>query len=115
MIFDQVTPAQKIAQEEIFGPILSVMSFGDEDEAVRITNGTIYGLSAILWTQNLGRAHRLTQRLNVGWTVVNATDKPSTGAGNFSVGGHKQSGLGVEGGIEGLDEYLTKTAVQFFV
>jgi acyl-CoA reductase-like NAD-dependent aldehyde dehydrogenase len=116
-IFDDVSPEQKIAQEEVFGPVLSVMAFHDEEEAIRIANKTIYGLSAILWTKDLGRAHRVTQRVNVGWIVVNATHKPTGGPGEGALpaGGHKQSGLGVEGGIEGLEAYTTQTAVQFFV
>lgn len=117
VIFDQVSPDQKIAQEEIFGPVLSVISFRDEEEAIRIANNTIYGLSAILWTKDLGRAHRVTHGVNAGWVVVNATDKPVGGPGEgvLSVGGHKQSGIGVEGGIEGLQAYTSTTAVQLFV
>jgi acyl-CoA reductase-like NAD-dependent aldehyde dehydrogenase len=116
-IFDQVLPSQKIAQEEIFGPVLSVMSFRDEDEALRIANSTLYGLSAILWTRELGRAHRVSQRMDAGWVVVNATGRPAGGPGPGSVSkaGHKQSGLGAEGGLEGLEAYTTHTAVQFFV
>jgi acyl-CoA reductase-like NAD-dependent aldehyde dehydrogenase len=63
----------------------------------------------------LGRAHRVTYGINAGWIVVNATGKPIGGAAGMSVGGHKESGIGVEGGIEGMEEYTTKTAVQFFV
>jgi acyl-CoA reductase-like NAD-dependent aldehyde dehydrogenase len=117
MIFAGVHPTQRIAQEEIFGPVLSVISFRDEAEAIRIANSTIYGLSAILWTRDLGRAHRMTQEIKAGWITVNATGKPTGGpsAGVMSVGGHKQSGLGVEGGIAGLAEYTSQTAVQMFV
>lgn len=117
-IFDNVLPGQKIAQEEIFGPVLSVISFRDDEEAIEIANGTMYGLSAILWTKDLGRAHRMTQAIRAGWVVVNATGEPmSGGAGEstLSVGGHKQSGLGVEGGVDGLKTYTSQTAVQFFV
>jgi acyl-CoA reductase-like NAD-dependent aldehyde dehydrogenase len=117
VIFDRVSPDQKIAQEEIFGPVLSVISFRDEDEAIRIANRTIYGLSAILWTKNLGRAHRLTQGLKAGWVVVNATEQPKdgSGVGVLAIGGHKESGISAEGGVEGLEEYMSKTAVQFLV
>jgi acyl-CoA reductase-like NAD-dependent aldehyde dehydrogenase len=117
VIFDDVDPEQKIAQEEIFGPVLSVMSFKDEADAIRKANATIYGLSAILWTTDLGRAHRVSQQIDAGWTVVMATAAPreGLGAGVLSVGGHKQSGLGTEGGLEGLAEYTFKTAVQLFV
>jgi acyl-CoA reductase-like NAD-dependent aldehyde dehydrogenase len=117
VIFDQVGPEQRIAREEIFGPVLSVISFDTEAEAIRIANDTIYGLSAILWTKDLGRAHRVTQGIKAGWVVVNATEKPigGPGAGVISVGGHKESGLGAEGGLEGLEHYTSSTAVQFFV
>lgn len=115
VIFDQVLPEQKIAQEEIFGPVLSAIGFSDEGEAIRITNGTIYGLSAILWTRDMGRAHRVTMGINAGWITVNSTGKPIGGADSISVGGHKQSGVGVEGGVEGLQAYTTTTAVQYFV
>jgi len=117
VIFDNVSPRHSISQEEIFGPVLSVMSFRDEEEAIQIANRTIYGLSAILWTKNLGRAHRVTQGVKVGWMVVNATDKSTggPGIGVISVGGHKESGVGLEGGLQGLEEYTSKTAVQVFV
>jgi acyl-CoA reductase-like NAD-dependent aldehyde dehydrogenase len=116
-IFDDVCPEQKIARDEIFGPVLSVISFRDEEEAIRIANNTIYGLSAILWTRDLGRAHRVTQAIKAGWIVVNAADKPTggPGVGVMSIGGHKESGIGIEGGIEGLEAYTSQTAVQFFV
>jgi len=117
VIFDQVSPEQTIAQQEIFGPVLSVISFRDEAEAIRTANNTTYGLSAILWTKDLGRAHRMTQGVKAGSIVVNATDQPLGGPseGIMSVGGHKESGLGIEGGIEGLESYLSQTAVQYFV
>lgn len=117
VIFDDVYPEHKIAREEIFGPVLSVLTFSTEKEAIRIANDTSYGLSAVLWTRDLGRAHRLTRRLNVGWVVVNATGKPSGGLpeGVLSVGGQKESGIGVEGGVEGMESYMTQTAVQIFV
>ena len=117
VIFDAVRPNQRIAQEEIFGPILSVMTFRTEEEAIRLANDSMYGLSAVVWTQNLGRAHRLTQEIKVGWITVNATADAQSGlgAGALSVGGHKQSGIGVEGGTAGLEAYTSDTAVQFFV
>jgi acyl-CoA reductase-like NAD-dependent aldehyde dehydrogenase len=114
VIFDQVTSAHKIAQEEIFGPVVPVISFRDEEEAIRIANSTIYGLSAVLWTRDLGRAHRVAQGISAGWVVVNATGKPAGGATGIPVGGHKQSGLGTEGGLDGMEAYVLKTAVQHF-
>jgi acyl-CoA reductase-like NAD-dependent aldehyde dehydrogenase len=116
-IFDCVKPEHRIAQEEIFGPVLSILTFTDEEEAVSLANSTSYGLSAILWTRDLGRAHRVIHGVRAGWIVVNSTASPTGGPtpGVLCVGGHKESGLGAEGGIEGLDHYTTRTAVQLFV
>jgi acyl-CoA reductase-like NAD-dependent aldehyde dehydrogenase len=116
-IFDRVSPAHRIAQEEIFGPVLSVLEFENEQEAIAIANQTIYGLSAILWTQDAGRAHRVCRSIKAGWVVVNATAEPTGGLslGVKSSAPHKQSGIGVEGGIEGLEAYTALTTVQMFV
>jgi acyl-CoA reductase-like NAD-dependent aldehyde dehydrogenase len=115
-VFSEVRAEHRIAQEEIFGPVLSVMAFRDEQAAIQIANSTRYGLSAVLWTRDMGRAHRMSHSINAGWVVVNATDAPTGGPGDgiLSIGGHKQSGIGTEGGIEGLEAYTSKTAVQFF-
>jgi acyl-CoA reductase-like NAD-dependent aldehyde dehydrogenase len=115
-ILDHVSPAQKIAKEEVFGPVLSVISFEDEQQAIDIANGTIYGLSAVLWTRDVARVHRLTQAVQAGWIVANTSSQPRGGPGEgvLSIGGHKQSGLGVEGGLEGLAAYTTQTAVQVY-
>lgn len=117
VIFDNVEPAQQIAREEIFGPVLSTLTFRDDEEAVRIANATIYGLSAILWTRDLARAHRVSQSIDAGWIVVNATPRPTGGPGPgiLSIGGHKQSGVGVEGGTDGLRAYMRESAIQIFV
>lgn len=116
VVFDDVIPQHNIAREEIFGPVLSVLTFRDEEEAIRIANDTIYGLSAIVWTRSFGRGHRVAQGLKAGWISINTTDKPrgGPGVGVLSIGGQKQSGLAAEGGIEGLEDYVTKTAVQVF-
>jgi acyl-CoA reductase-like NAD-dependent aldehyde dehydrogenase len=117
VIFDEVSPVHRVAQEEIFGPVLSVLEFRDEQEAASIANSTIYGLSAILWTKDLGRAHRLSQSIDAGWIVVNATASPTGGPGPgiLSIGGNKQSGIGLEGGVEGLKAYTRESAIQIFV
>jgi acyl-CoA reductase-like NAD-dependent aldehyde dehydrogenase len=117
MIFDDVMPEHDIAQEEVFGPLLSVMSFRGEADAIRVANHTMYGLSAMLWTKDVGRAHRLSHAIEAGHIVVNSTSRPVGGVGEgvLSVGGHKQSGIGTEGGLEGLEMYTSKSAVQIFV
>jgi len=97
--------------------VLSVLAFRDDEEAARIANSTIYGLSAILWTKDLRRAHRVSQSIDAGWIVVNATVSPTGGPGPgiLSIGGHKQSGIGLEGGVEGLKAYTRESAIQIFV
>jgi acyl-CoA reductase-like NAD-dependent aldehyde dehydrogenase len=93
-----------------------VIAFDKEEDAIQIANSTIYGLTAILWTKDLGRAHRVTRGISAGLIIVNATNTPAGGAETaLSVGGHKQSGIGTEGGLEGLESYLSRTAVQIFV
>jgi aldehyde dehydrogenase (NAD+) len=93
------------------------MGFHDEREAIEIANGTTYGLSAIVWTQSLPRAHRISHQLQAGSITVNATATPrgGPGVGVVSVEGHKESGFGVEGGLEGLAAYLSTSAVQLNV
>jgi len=117
VIFDNVLTHHKIAQEEIFGPVLSVLGFRDDEEAVRIANSTVYGLSAIVWTRDLARAHRVSQAIDAGWIVVNAASFPTgdIGPGILSIEGHKQSGIGVEGGIEGLKAYTRQSVIQLYV
>ncbi len=115
-IFDEVTSVHRIAQEEIFGPVLVAMSFRDEEEAIRIANSTVYGLSAILWTKDVGRALRVTSAIDAGWIAVNSTEAPigGPGVGALPVGGHKQSGIGAEGGLQGLEDFTRRSVVQIF-
>jgi betaine-aldehyde dehydrogenase len=101
-IFTGVTPQMTIAREEIFGPVLVVLSFGDEDEAVALANDTDYGLSAGLWTSNLTRALRVSSRLQAGAIWVNTWFASLNSAAG---GGRKLSGVGVEGGVPGLEEF----------
>ena len=117
VIFDKVMPEHRIAREEIFGPVLSVIGFQDEEDAIRIANNTIYGLTAVIWTQDLRRAHRAAHGIKAGQIVINATAKRFGGPADsvLNVGGHKQSGIGAEGGVEGLEAYTSKTAVQLYV
>lgn len=71
-IFDDVSPNNPLARDEIFGPVLSVITFDDEEEAIRIANDSIYGLAASLWTDSLSRAHRISERLRAGTVSVTA-------------------------------------------
>jgi aldehyde dehydrogenase (NAD+) len=93
----------RIAQEEIFGPVLAVSTFSDTEEAVSIANGTDYGLVAGVFTQDVDRALRLTKRLEAGNVYVN-TWFGDTNQTPF--GGYKHSGIGREKGLAALDSYL---------
>jgi delta 1-pyrroline-5-carboxylate dehydrogenase len=94
----------RIMQEETFGPVLPLIAFETETEALAAANNTPYGLAAYLWTQNLSRAMRLAERLEYG--IVGLNDAiPSTAQAPF--GGVKQSGFGREGGHWGIEEYLS--------
>ncbi|MGB1918471.1 MAG: aldehyde dehydrogenase [Candidatus Puniceispirillales bacterium] len=101
-IFDDVPPESQIAREEIFGPVLSVIPFDSEDEAVAMANDSIYGLAASVWTGSLCRAHRVSRRLQAGTVSVNTVDalSPMTPFGGF-----KQSGYGRDLSLHALDKY----------
>lgn len=101
VVFSQVSPDAAIAREEIFGPVLSIMTFADDDDAIRIANGVDYGLSATVWTKSLDRMLGLADALEVGAVYGNT---PRTGDPALAFGGTKQSGVGsayARGAIEG--------------
>ncbi|MEW1637653.1 aldehyde dehydrogenase family protein [Streptomyces sp. NPDC093801] len=108
-VFADVTPDMTIAQEEIFGPVLAILSYEDEDEALRIANSTVYGLGGAVWAADADTAVAFARRMDTGQVDING--------GRFNVlapfGGYKQSGVGRELGPHGLGEYLQTKSLQF--
>jgi acyl-CoA reductase-like NAD-dependent aldehyde dehydrogenase len=110
-IFAEVVNDMRIAQEEVFGPVLSVLRFADEEQAIEIANDVNYGLAAGVWTTNLNRAIKLSERLEAGTIWVNTYRSTSY---MTPFGGYKASGLGRENGIEAIKEYLQVKSVWFY-
>jgi aldehyde dehydrogenase (NAD+) len=107
-IFSEVRPDMRIAQEEIFGPVLAAIRFKDPDEAVAIANGTIYGLVAAVWTRDVKLAHRLAGEIKAGSVWINTYNGFDTGS---PFGGYKQSGFGRDLGAYALDQYTNVKSV----
>jgi betaine-aldehyde dehydrogenase len=105
-VFADVVSPMTIAQEEIFGPVLSVMAYDDDDDAVRIANDTRYGLSGAIWSKDTGRAGALARRLRTGTVKINGASQSA-----IPFGGFKQSGIGREQGRFGLEEFLEWQAI----
>jgi gamma-glutamyl-gamma-aminobutyraldehyde dehydrogenase len=101
-VFDRVGNSMRIAREEIFGPVLSVIRFESEDEAVAIANDTTYGLQAGVWSSDLNRAHRMARRLRAGTVHVNQYDEDDI---TVPFGGYKQSGNGRDKSLHAFDKY----------
>ncbi|MFD5229654.1 aldehyde dehydrogenase family protein [Streptomyces qaidamensis] len=108
-VFADVTEDMTIAQEEIFGPVLSILRYEDEDDALRIANGTVYGLAGAVWAGDEAEAVAFARRMETGQVDING--------GRFNplapFGGYKQSGVGRELGVHGLAEYLQTKSLQF--
>lgn len=107
-VFTDCTDAMTIVQEEIFGPVMSVLSFSDEQEVIARANHTTYGLAAGVFTQNIQRAHRVIHKLQAGICWINAYGNSPA---EMPVGGYKQSGIGRENGRETLNHYTQVKAV----
>jgi len=107
-VFADVDNRMRIAREEIFGPVLSIIPFKDEDQAVALANDTEYGLAAAVWTRDVSRVHRMTRALKSGrvWVNTYAETDPV-----MSLGGYKQSGFGREYGAESIDAYTQTKSV----
>jgi betaine-aldehyde dehydrogenase len=107
-VFGKVMNSMSIAQEEIFGPVLSIIPYRDEEDAIRIANDTVYGLAGAVWSKDEARAQRVARRIRAGQVDVNG------GAFNMNApfGGFKQSGHGREAGVYGLEEFLEYKSLQ---
>jgi betaine-aldehyde dehydrogenase len=107
-VFGRVAPDSTIAQEEVFGPVLAIITYQNEEEAIAIANGTAYGLSGAVWSADVARAQEVARRMQTGQVEING------GAFNIEApfGGYKQSGLGREMGRFGLEEFLQYKALQ---
>ena len=101
-VFVNCTEDMRIVKEEIFGPVLTVQTFTDEEEAVRLANSTRYGLAGAVFTGDMGRALRVCSRVNTGiiWANTFMEDTPG-----MAISPHRQSGMSIDGGLDGLQEY----------
>ncbi|WP_354679121.1 aldehyde dehydrogenase family protein, partial [Cupriavidus plantarum] len=107
-VLGNVDPKATVAQEEIFGPVLSIICYDSEDDAVRIANDSIYGLGGGVWSGDEDRALRVARRLRTGQVDINGGPFNM----NAPFGGFKQSGNGREGGVYGIEEFLEYKALQ---
>lgn len=108
-VFGDVDPDSELAQNEVFGPVLAIIPFSSEDEAIRIANNTRYGLAAYISTRDVTRVHRIAEELSAGSVAVNGAKPLRPGA---PFGGHGLSGYGREGGRQGIEEFVRPKTVQ---
>ncbi len=104
-VFDSVSGDMRIAREEIFGPVLSTLTFKTPEEAIRIANNSIYGLSGAIWTRDISKAHTLARALRVGTVAINAYAEDAHEI-TVPFGGYKQSGFGRDKSLHALDKYV---------
>ena len=107
-VFDNAKPGMKIVDEEIFGPVLAVMSFDGVDEGIALANETIYGLAAGIWTKDIQKAHRVARAIKAGTVWINTYNMYDPAA---PFGGYKASGFGRDLGRESLDGFLETKSV----
>ncbi|NAT15519.1 hypothetical protein CU663_04155 [Pseudomonas syringae pv. actinidifoliorum] len=113
VVFGPVPRDHKLAREEVFGPVLAILPFDDEDDAVALANGTDYGLVASVWTENGARQARMARRLEGGQVFINCYG--AGGGVELPFGGVRKSGHGREKGLLAFDEFtVTKTVVNHF-
>jgi aldehyde dehydrogenase (NAD+) len=108
-LFADVDPDSSLAQNEVFGPVLAVIPFDTEREAIDIANNSRYGLAGYVFTESVGRSHRVAQSIDAGLISVNA---PYTVPPNVPFGGFKSSGFGREGGADGILEMTHCQSIQ---
>jgi aldehyde dehydrogenase (NAD+) len=107
-VFDDAKPGMKIVDEEIFGPVLAVLSFDDVEEGIALANETIYGLAAGIWTKDVQKAHRVARSIKAGTVWINTYNMYDPAA---PFGGYKASGYGRDLGRESLDGFLETKSV----
>ncbi len=112
-IFDNIDNSSRLAQEEIFGPVLAVIPFEDEADAIRIANDSQYGLAGGVWTNSINKALRVVKAVRTGKMFVNCYN--NAGLDDLPHGGYKDSGIGREMGPQGLEEFQQVKTVQICI